>query len=111
VIPAGWTSTTPAIGSTGTVTSAISSLGGGTTSALQLTVNVNASTPGGSVVSNTANVSSSTADPNPANNTNTNLTQLVTQPAQASIPTLDACTLVLLGLALAGVAVSVLQKT
>lgn len=109
--PPGWIRTTPAVGSTGTVTSTISSLAAGATSSLLLTVHVDSATPGGSVVTNTGNVSSSTADPDPNNNSATDSTLLFTLPAQGSIAMLDSRLLVLLALGLAGVGISVLRKT
>ncbi|HEV2034160.1 MAG TPA: putative Ig domain-containing protein [Candidatus Dormibacteraeota bacterium] len=46
-----------------------SSLPAGGTETFTLVVNVNANTASGTIITNTANVSSTTADPNPANNT------------------------------------------
>lgn len=67
--PAGWTASTPAVGATGTVTLSNASL---TVAAgaqvFTLVVNVNPGTPGGTVITNTAFVVSSTSDGNPSNN-------------------------------------------
>jgi uncharacterized repeat protein (TIGR01451 family) len=71
-VAAGWTCVTPAVGVTGTITctdgSALASGGSGT---FTLVVNVPAATPGNTVISGTASVSSTTSDPTPANNTAT----------------------------------------
>lgn len=107
--PAGWTCTTPAVGTTGTVTCTISSLGSGASTSLQLAVNVNASTPGGSIISNTATITSTTTDPNPGNNADTNLTQLVTLPSQP-VPMLDSRALAIFVSGLACVGVLMLRR-
>ncbi|MEO5914482.1 MAG: Ig-like domain-containing protein [Luteolibacter sp.] len=65
--PGGWSSTTPAVGGTGAVSSTIASLVPGTAT-FTLVVNVGNALPLGMVLSDTATVSSTTADPTPANN-------------------------------------------
>jgi uncharacterized repeat protein (TIGR01451 family) len=71
-VAAGWTCVKPAAGATGTITctdgAALASGGSGT---FTLVVNVPAATPGNTVISGTASVSSTTSDPTPANNTAT----------------------------------------
>nr|WP_257385966.1 ExeM/NucH family extracellular endonuclease [Tahibacter caeni] len=63
--PAGWSCTTPAVGATGTVSCSIASLPPGTAT-FSLTVTVDASAPV-TVISDTATVTSATADPLPGN--------------------------------------------
>lgn len=52
----------------GTVSGSITSLASGSTSVLNLTVHINEGVADGSVITNTATVSSATADPDPGNN-------------------------------------------
>ncbi len=74
VAPAGWTAMAPAVGGTGTVTATNPSVAASTMHVFTLVVNVNASAPQGSTISNTATVSSSTPDSNTSNNTDTEIT-------------------------------------
>jgi uncharacterized repeat protein (TIGR01451 family) len=67
--PAGWTLTTPPSGGTGTVTATNPSLASGANEVFTLVVNVNPATTG--MVTNTATVSSATADGNTANDSAT----------------------------------------
>ncbi len=69
--PAGWTCSTPAVGGTGTVSCTNPSLASGASAAFTLVVNVNAATPNGTIITNTAAASSSTTDPNTGNNSAT----------------------------------------
>jgi uncharacterized repeat protein (TIGR01451 family) len=78
--------TGPAVGSNGTVTCSLGTLASGATVPLAITVNVNASA--GSTLSNTAIVSSSTTDPNPANNFSTASTNVNGVTPTPSTPTL-----------------------
>ncbi|HYC90856.1 MAG TPA: endonuclease/exonuclease/phosphatase family protein [Thermoanaerobaculia bacterium] len=75
--PGGWTCTTPAIGANGTVSCSIASLGVGS-AAFNITVAVNAGLASGTVLSNTATVTSTTSDPNGANNSDTETTTVAT---------------------------------
>ncbi|MGH3657664.1 MAG: hypothetical protein ACRDUA_13495, partial [Micromonosporaceae bacterium] len=68
--PAGWSCTTPAVGATGTVSCGNPLLGGGS-GVFTLVVNVNAGVASGTIIGNTATVSSSTFDPNTSNNSAT----------------------------------------
>src|SRR5439155_718844 len=61
--PAGWTCTTPMVGMTGTVSCTTTSLANGATASFTIVVQVSASTLDGTVISNTATVSSATFDP------------------------------------------------
>jgi len=72
--PTGWSCTNPAVGATGTITCTNSSLSSGATAVFTLVVRVGAAVTDGTTISNTASVSSSTADPNSANNSATTTT-------------------------------------
>jgi uncharacterized repeat protein (TIGR01451 family) len=73
--PAGWISTTPPVGGTGTVTATNPTVAAGSVSVFTLVVNVN-SNPSAAAISNTATVSSTTTDPNTVNNAATATTAL-----------------------------------
>lgn len=75
--PAGWDCTTPAVGGTGTVTCTIAALGASLSASFPLVVNVDAGTSDGTVISNTASVSS-TDDPVAGNNSATTTTTVST---------------------------------
>jgi len=64
--PGGWSCTTPAVGASGTVSCSNPSLGVGS-GVFTLTVAVDPLTPPGSILTNTATVSSGSTDPNPGN--------------------------------------------
>src|SRR5439155_8368955 len=73
--PAGWVNSTPAVGGTGTVTSTNSSLAAGSVpQVFTLVVRVNPNTPDGSTITNSAAVTSNTADPNNTNDLATDTT-------------------------------------
>ena len=74
--PAGWTCTTPAVGAGGTVSCTNPSLGTGS-ALFSLVVRVAPATAPGTVITNTATVSSTTADPNPGNQSATTTTSVV----------------------------------
>src|SRR5216117_2979445 len=65
--PAGWSCTTPAAGSTGTVNCTTASFASGATATFTLMVQVSPAAPDGSTIANTATVSSTTADSNTVN--------------------------------------------
>jgi len=69
--PSGWSCTTPSVGGTGNVTGSIANLAPGATATFTLVLNVNAATPSGTVISETANVNSSLTDSNPESNSAT----------------------------------------
>ncbi|MGA8440430.1 MAG: C25 family cysteine peptidase, partial [Candidatus Sulfotelmatobacter sp.] len=69
-IPGGWSCILPTAGSTGSITCTNPSLATGTTS-FPVIVKVNAGTAAGTAINDTATISSSTTDPNSANNTAT----------------------------------------
>jgi uncharacterized repeat protein (TIGR01451 family) len=77
--PAGWSCTTPAVGSAGTATCTAASLSASATANFSLTVKVNPSTASGAVISDVASVSSTTSDPNASNNSATTSTGVGTQ--------------------------------
>ncbi len=68
--PGGWSCTTPAVGASGTVSCSNASLAVGN-AVFTLVVNVRASVSGGTVIANTATVSSATTDPNTGNDSAT----------------------------------------
>jgi uncharacterized repeat protein (TIGR01451 family) len=68
--PAGWTCTTPAFGGTGTVSCTIATLPANGSGSFTLVVNVNAATPNGTIITNTASVTSAD-DPGAGNNSAT----------------------------------------
>jgi uncharacterized repeat protein (TIGR01451 family) len=83
--PAGWSAVTPAPGGTGTVTANRPSFAAGATAVFTLIVNVNSSTPQATTISNTATVSSTTTDPNAANNTDTETATVTGTSAQVDV--------------------------
>ncbi len=74
--PADWKTTTPAVGSAGTVTAASPTLASGATATFTLVVRVDPAAPGGSTIRNTATVTSTTVDPTSENNSATTTTQV-----------------------------------
>lgn len=70
-VPAGWTCTTPGVGATGTVSCTNPSVASGTSAVFTLVVNVDAGTAEGTVISNTASVTSTTVDPDATDNSAT----------------------------------------
>ena len=76
--PAGWTNTTPAVGGTGVVSSTHTSLAPGP-AAFTLVVKVGNAVAQGTVLSDTASVSSATTDPTPGNNSSTATTTVNAQ--------------------------------
>ncbi|HEX2835481.1 MAG TPA: IPTL-CTERM sorting domain-containing protein [Thermoanaerobaculia bacterium] len=75
--PGGWSCTTPAVGANGTITCSIASLAV-TTANFTLTVSVDPTLAAGTVLSNTATVTSSTADPSTGNESATATTTVAT---------------------------------
>jgi len=69
-VPSGWACSHPAANSAGTITCTDTSFAPGTAS-FPVVLTVNAGTADGTVINDTASVSSSTTDPNSANNTST----------------------------------------
>ncbi len=74
-----FTLTSPAVGGTGTITGTIATLPAGASASFTVVVLVSASSPAGSTITNTANVTAATFDPNLANNSAT-----VTTPTAAA---------------------------
>jgi uncharacterized repeat protein (TIGR01451 family) len=85
--PGGWSCTPPAVGAGGTVNCSIASLGAGN-AVFTLVVNVTPSTAAGTVLSNTATVSSATSDPSPGNESGT-ATTTVAGSADLSVTKVD----------------------
>jgi uncharacterized repeat protein (TIGR01451 family) len=85
ITPAGWSSTTPVAGGTGTITSTRATLAAGTgPQTFTLVVKANANTPSGTVITNSASVSTTTTDTN-ANNNNVSATTTVNTSADLSV--------------------------
>ncbi|MGB7845570.1 MAG: C25 family cysteine peptidase [Candidatus Acidiferrum sp.] len=82
--PAGWLCNTIAVGGTGTFTCTQNSFAALTTSTFTIVLNVNSGTVSGTVISDTANISSATPDPNYANNSST-ATTIVGAAGQADL--------------------------
>jgi uncharacterized repeat protein (TIGR01451 family) len=78
--PAGWTCTTPAAGGIGKVSCRAASFPDGASATFSLVVRVNPGTLPGTVVTNAATVSYTTADPNPANNVSVTTTTVAGVP-------------------------------
>jgi uncharacterized repeat protein (TIGR01451 family) len=84
-----FTLTTPAVGGTGTVTATAATLASGDAAAFTIVVHVGAGVPEGTTLSNTAGVSSSTPDPNSANDSDTETTD-VNEVADLSVTKSDS---------------------
>ncbi len=69
--PSGWTCTTPTAGSTGTISCSTSSMALGATATFPMVMNIASTVPTGTVFLGYANITSSTPDPNPSNNSAT----------------------------------------
>src|SRR5262249_49158993 len=65
VAPAGWSCSTPAVGSAGQVTCTASALSNGASAQFTLTESVVCATPDGTAIPNSANITSTTLNPNP----------------------------------------------
>ena len=99
---AGWSCTTPAVGSAGTVTCNMASVPAASSAGFSLVVTVAPATPSGTVLTNTVTVSSATSDPTPGSNSATTTTTVAVvppppPPPEVSIPALTisrACGLV-----------------
>ena len=87
--PGGWSCTTPAVGANGTVSCSIASLATGGSAVFTLTVAVDAGTPAGTVITNTATVTSASTDPNPGNESGTATTDVVVSTADLSVTKVD----------------------
>jgi uncharacterized repeat protein (TIGR01451 family) len=82
--PSGWSCSTPAVGTNGTVTCTTSSMASGDNATFSLQVQVKSNTATGTTIANTASVDSSTKDPDHSNNSDTAKTK-VTAEADLSI--------------------------
>ena len=74
-----FTLTNPAVGGTGTITGTIATLALGASATFTVVVLVSPSTPDGTTITNTADVTAATFDPNLANNSQTVTTDVATQ--------------------------------
>jgi uncharacterized repeat protein (TIGR01451 family) len=68
LVPLGWSTSTPAVGSGGTVTAFTSSIAPGSTANLTLLLQVNSSTPGGMRLTETATLTTQSPDPTSTDN-------------------------------------------
>lgn len=84
VAPTGWTTTTPAAGSGGTVTASTANLAAGTAASLTLVVRVTAGTAAGTMITNTATAATTSTEPVTTNNSAT-VTTTVAAPTQADL--------------------------
>jgi hypothetical protein len=99
--PAGWTPATPPVGGTGTVTFTAASMPASSVANFTIVVAVGCAVPPGTVITNTATVAGTAADPDPSNNTATatsttfNPAPVITCPADITAPadTAEGCTL------------------
>ena len=66
-----FTLTSPAVGGTGTITGTIATLASGASATFTVVVLVSPSTPAGTTITNTADVTAATNDPNLTNNSQT----------------------------------------
>ena len=76
--PSGWTSTTPPVGSTGTITSA-NSLAVGATASFTLVVNIDANLPLGTLMENRAEVTTTTPEVFTSDNRDSQVAEVVTK--------------------------------
>ena len=74
-----FTLTTPAVGGTGNITGDIATLAAGVSANFTMVVAVDAAVADGTVISNTATITSATTDPTPVNNSDTETTTVQTQ--------------------------------
>ncbi|MBV8518369.1 MAG: ExeM/NucH family extracellular endonuclease [Acidobacteria bacterium] len=88
--PGGWSCTAPAVGAAGTVTCSNASFANGGNAVFTLVVQANGSLANGTVLSNTATVSSTTSDPTPGNNSATATTTIAVASADLAITKTDS---------------------
>jgi len=87
--PPGWTATTPAVGSTGTVTFTRTGWAAGASDTFTIVVHILSSVPAGTLLNSTATIASLGIDPVPANNSRT-ATTLVNTSADLVVTKSDA---------------------
>jgi uncharacterized repeat protein (TIGR01451 family) len=102
--PAGWSCTTPAVGTNGTITCSIPSMIASNVATFTLSVVVDPATTQGTPINNTASVAASAPDSNGSNNSSTASAFVV-----SSVPTMSALMLALLAAILAAMALVVLK--
>jgi uncharacterized repeat protein (TIGR01451 family) len=79
-VPAGWSCTTPAAGANGTIVCSMAPVAAGSAAVFALDVVVDAATPAGTAINNTATVVTSSSDPNGTNNSSTSSAAAGTPP-------------------------------
>lgn len=105
--PVGWSCTTPAVGSNGTVTCSLPSMAAGNAATFTLNTTIDPAATAGTSINNTATVASSVADSNSANNS---ATAPATVADPAKVPALSGSMIVLLAAALAMMALVMMRK-
>jgi uncharacterized repeat protein (TIGR01451 family) len=75
--PAGWNCTTPSVGGNGTITCTSATLAADSNATLTFVFNTSAAIPNGSIIANSATVTSTTPDPDTSNNTGTAMTDVL----------------------------------
>ena len=75
--PAGWSCTTPSVGSGGTVNCSIATFVSGASANFTLVANIPAGTAAGTIYDNTVSISTATSDPTPENDSATATTEVV----------------------------------
>ncbi|MGO4410335.1 MULTISPECIES: DUF11 domain-containing protein [unclassified Brevundimonas] len=105
--PGGWTCTTPPVGVSGAVTCSTAGFASGASATFSLTTQLSPAAVG--AFSNTATITSATADPTPGNNSAADVDTAVAAPP-APVPTLTEWAMILFGLVLAGGAALHLQR-
>lgn len=89
--PSGWTCNTIPVGGTGTFTCTDNSFAALASSTFTIVLNVTSGTPSGTLISDTANISAFTSDPNYGNNSAT-ATTIVAAPGQADLAVSSSAT-------------------
>jgi uncharacterized repeat protein (TIGR01451 family) len=87
--PSGWQTSTPAVGSGGTVSATNRNVANGATATFTLVVHGDPA-PRGSTICSTATVASTTVDPNPANNSSTTISQVKGSEADLAVTITDS---------------------
>lgn len=97
----GWVCVTPAVGASGVISCTATAMASGQTISFHVTTQLAPGTAPGSTISNTAFLSSATADPNPGNNFATDTNTVVAVPP-AAVPTMTEWAMILFAALLAG---------
>lgn len=79
-VPAGWSCSTPAVGTNGTIVCSTTPMTAGAVATFALDVVVDPATSAGTAINNTATVTTTSSDPNSANNSSTSSAAIATPP-------------------------------